>query len=179
MPIKGREKTLVVITIVVVGLFVANLVIFTPLQNAWKARSDRIVKLRKDVDDGRKLMQRQPVIRSRWGQMRDNALTNNTSAAEQQVFNAINRWSQESGATVNGIAPQWKHDADDFMSYECRLDVAGDIQTLTRFVYNIEKDPMALKLESVELSSRDKEGQQLALAVQINGLVFTPTPQAK
>ena len=173
MPIKDREKKLVIATLVVVGLFVANLVILTPLQNAWKARSDRIAALRKQISDGKLLLQRQQGIRSHWAEMRDNTLTNNTSAAEQQVFNAINRWTQESGATVSSITPQWKHDTDDYITYECRLDVAGDMNSLTRFLYYIEKDPLALKLESVELGVRDKEGQQLTLGVQINGLVLT------
>jgi Tfp pilus assembly protein PilO len=173
MPIKDREKKLVIATLVVVGLFVANLVILTPLQNAWKARSDRIAALRKQISDGKLLLQRQQGIRSHWAEMRDNTLTNNTSAAEQQVFNAINRWTQDSGATVSSITPQWKHDTDDYITYECRLDVAGDMNSLTRFLYYIEKDPLALKLESVELGVRDKEGQQLTLGVQINGLVLT------
>jgi hypothetical protein len=32
---------------------------------------------------------------------------------------------------------------------------------------------MALKLDSIELSARDKEGQQLVLSLQISGLVLT------
>jgi hypothetical protein len=38
---------------------------------------------------------------------------------------------------------------------------------------------MALKLESVEVSSRDNEGVQLALGVQISGLVLTPNEKAR
>jgi hypothetical protein len=33
---------------------------------------------------------------------------------------------------------------------------------------------MALKIESVDLSARDDTGQQLTLALQINGLALTP-----
>ena len=43
---------------------------------------------------------------------------------------------------------------------------------LSRFLYNIEKDPMALKIESVEITARDKEGAQLSLGLQISGLVL-------
>ena len=179
MQIKDRQKTLIIATIAVVGLWIANLAIITPLQSAWRSRSDRLVALRKKLDDGQKLIKRQQSIRSHWQELRDSTLTNETSGAEQQVYNAINRWSQDSGATVNAITPQWKHDAEDYMSYESRLDVSGDMSSLIKFIYDIEKEPMALKLESVELSARDKEGQQLALAVQVNGLVLTPTSKAK
>lgn len=174
---KNRQQVLVVTALAVVALFVANLVIINPLTNAWKARSERIVALRKQVAQGTQLLQRQQILRSRWEQMRRNALPNDTSAAELQVFNAIDQWSQEARATIMARTPQWKHDAEDHMKYECRVDVAGTLDSLSRFLYNIEKDPLAVKLDSVELSSRDKTGQQLTLGVQVNGLVLTP--QAK
>ena len=43
------------------------------------------------------LVQREQSIRGRWEQMSRNALPNNTSAAEQQVFKAIDLWAQNSG----------------------------------------------------------------------------------
>lgn len=179
MQIKDRQKTLIIAAAVVVGLYIANLAIINPLQGAWKSRSDRIKAMHKKIDDGRKLIVRERGLRDQWTQLRDSTLTNNTSAAEQQVFNAVNRWAQQSGATVNAVTPQWKHDSDDYISYESRLDVSGDMSSVIRFIYNIENEPMALKLESVELSSRDKDGQQMTLAAQINGLVLTPNPQSK
>ncbi len=175
--LKNRQQVLVVAALAVVGLFVANLILFTPLTNAWKTRSERIAALRKQVAQGEQLLQRQQSLRSRWEQMRRHTLPTDNSAAEQQVFNAIEGWKQDSGANVTAIAPQWKHDADDYMTYECRLDVSGGLSALSRFLYAIEKDPMALKLESVELGTRDKTGQLLTLAVQFNGLVLTPQAQ--
>ncbi len=38
-------------------------------------------------------------------------------------------------------------------------------------------DPMALKLQSVELSARDNNGQQFALGLQVSGLILTPQDQ--
>jgi hypothetical protein len=108
--------------------------------------------------------------------MVSHALPNNSSAAEQQVFKAIDLWAQNSGVTVSAITPQWKHDSDDYMTFECRVDAAGDLGKLSRFLYSVERDPMALKLELVELGARDKEGQQLSLGLQLSGLVLnTPT----
>ncbi len=173
---KNRQQVLVVVAIGIVVLFVANLVILTPLTNAWKARSERIMKLRKDVAAGGQLLQRGQALRSRWGQMRRTALTNDTSAAELRMFNAIDQWAQDARATITARTPQWKHDADEYMTYECRVDVAGTLDALSRFLYNLEKDKesLAVKLESLELSTRDKQGQQLTLGVQLSGLLLNP-----
>jgi len=124
------------------------------------------------VNNGRLLIQREASLRSRWDQMRTNTLPNNTSLAEQQMLKAFDNWSRGSGADVNSIMPQWKNDSDDYMTLNCRVEASGDLGTLSRFIYDVEKDPMALKLESVELSTRDNNGQQLTLNLQISGLVL-------
>jgi hypothetical protein len=120
------------------------------------------------------LVQRELGIRSHWEDMQRRALTNNPSAAEQQVFRAIDSWAQDTGVVINAITPQWKHDSDDYTTYQCRVDAAGDINRLSRFLYRVEREPLALKVEAIELSARDKEGQQLSLGLQLSGLVLNP-----
>lgn len=172
MPIKNRQQLLVVATISVVALFAADKLLFDPLVKAWKDRQTRIATLRQQVAQGKSLQQRERSIRSRWAGMLRNTLTNNPSAAEQQVFNAITTWAQDTGVTINAITPQWKRDNDDYITYECRVDAASDLSRLSRFLYAAEREPLALKFEAVELGARDKEGQQLSLGLQFNGLVL-------
>lgn len=174
MQIKDRQKFLVIVTIVAVGLFAADELVRAPLMSAWSARAAKITALRNQVSRGGMLVQRERGIRNHWAEMQQKALTNNLSAAEQQVFRAIDSWAQETGVTVSAVTPQWKHDSDDYVTYQCRVDAAGDISRLSRFLYRAEREPLALKMEAVELSARDKEGQQLSLALQLNGLVLNP-----
>lgn len=181
MQIKNRQQLLIIVTVVAVALFAGDRLVLTPLLNMWKARAKRISDLRKDISRGNSLVQREQLpgqsIHGRWLQMTNNTLPNNTSAAEQQVFKAIDLWAQDTGVAISAITPQWKHDSDDYMTFECRVDAAGDLGKLTRFLYSVERDPMALKLELVELGARDKEGQQLSLGLQLSGLVLTAQKQ--
>ncbi|HZR16069.1 MAG TPA: hypothetical protein VFE51_01975 [Verrucomicrobiae bacterium] len=174
MQIKDRQKLLVLVTVAAVALFAADQFVRAPLVSAWSARAARIAALRSQVGRGRMLLQRERGIRNHWADMQGKALTNNLSAAEQQVFHAIDAWAQDTGVLVNAVTPQWKHESDDYVTYECRVDASGDISRLSRFLYRAEREPLALKLEAVELSARDKEGQQLSLALQLNGLVLNP-----
>lgn len=175
MQIKNRQQLLLFVTIGAVALFAADALVRAPLMNLWNARAARVTALRAQVARGRMLVQRERGIRDHWQDMQRRALTNNTSAAEQQVFRAIDSWAQDTGVIVNAVTPQWKHDSDDYITYECRVDASGDINRLSRFLYRAEREPLALKMEAVELSARDKEGQQLSLALQLNGLVLNPT----
>ncbi len=44
---------------------------------------------------------------------------------------------------------------------------------MSRFVYDIEQNTMAMKLDSVEFSTHDNAGQQLTLGLQLSGLALT------
>ena len=176
MQIKNRQQLLIIGAIAAIALFAGDQLVLSPLMTAWSARATLIGDLRKKITDGKMLVQREQSIRSRWEQMSRNALPNNASAAEQKVVQAIDLWAQNSGVVISAITPQWKHDSDDYTTYECRVDAAGDLDKVNHFLYSVERDPMALKLELVELGARDKEGQQLSLGLQLSGLVLnTPT----
>ena len=174
MKIENRQQFLVVLTIAVAALFVGERLLYEPLANWWSARSQKITELRKQVSDGRMLLQRERSLRSRWDQMRTNTLSADTSLAEQQVLKAFDNWSQDSGAGLNGLTPQWNDDATNYVTVDWRVEASGDLGSLTRFLYDIEQGPMALKLESVDVSARDDTGQQFTLALQINGLALKP-----
>jgi len=172
MQTKGRQQLLTVVAIAAAALFVGDKLIITPLQNAWTARSKRIAELHTKIDEGTRLKQRDLALRRRWAEMRSNTLPNDTSAAEQQVWSAFDRWVQNSQVAINAVTPQWKRDSDDYMTYECRVEATGNIRSLTRFLYDIEKDPLAFKLDSLELGAHDKDGQQLSLNLLVSGLAL-------
>jgi hypothetical protein len=174
LKIDNRQQLLAIGAIAIVGLFVLDKIVITPLGNLWSKRADNIRALRKDIIAGDAILKRESVLRSTWNQMRANTLPNDPSLAEQNVLQAFDRWSRETGITITSISPQWKHDSDDYMTLECRVDASGTISTVPRFIHDIEKDPMAFKLESLEITARDNDGQQLAVGLQVSGLVLTP-----
>jgi len=177
MTIKKRQQLLAVVAIAVVALFAGDKLVFTPLVESYRKRAQRIADLRKQVTQGDQLLLRERTIRSRWEYMQTNTLPNNASLCEQQLFQAVDLWSQWSRIGITAITPQWKRDADDFITLECRVDALGNLPAVSRFLYEIERDPQALKIESVEISSRDTSGQLLSLGLQFSGLVLTPPAQ--
>jgi hypothetical protein len=176
--IKDRQKLLVFGAVAVVVLFAGQHLVYNPLASAYTARAKAIQDLRKRVNNGKMLIQRAPGITNQWNAMLRNTLTNDQSAAEQQVFRAIDSWSQNSGAIIGAITPQWKQDAEAYSTYECRVEAAGDLRRLSRFLYDAERAPLALRLQSVELGARDKEGSQLTLGLQFSALVLQPQQQS-
>jgi Tfp pilus assembly protein PilO len=170
--IKNRQQFLIVLTLAALALYVGNLLVYGPMSQWWKSREAQIVELRQQVNQGKSLVRREAVIRGEWDHMRANSLSNDSSQAEQQVLKAFDNWADDSGANVNSVTPQWQNDQDDYSTLECRVEASGDIGTLSRFLYEIEHDPMALQLESVELTASDDKGQSLTLGLQVSGLAL-------
>lgn len=176
MEIKNRQKFLLIGAVACLLLLVGNSLVIEPLSASWKSRKQRISDLRRDVAQGQMLMNHEQSIRNRWEAMRTNTLPSNTSLAEQEFYKTFDRCARESGITIVSYRPQWKQN-EDYMSYECRADASGNIETLARFLYELEKDPLGLKVESMEIATHDDKGQQLTLGIQISGLLLTPQAQ--
>lgn len=171
-----RQQLLGLIAIGIVALLAADRLLYTPLSQSWKARAARVAELKRSVTDGADLLEREASLRARWDSMRTNTLSGEVSAAENQMLKAFDRWSQESRVGISSIRPQ-KRTSDDFETMECRVEAFGDLPALTRFLYEIENDPLGLKLELVEITARDTSGEQLTLGLQVSGLYLNPTPK--
>jgi len=172
MKIKNRQDFLVVLTLVVVALAVAVNFIFPPILGWWSERQKQIRDLGNQVKEGTSMIRREAALRSHWDDMRHNALPASMPDAEQKFLKAMDGWSRDSGAEITSIMPQWKNDATNYLTLACRVETAGDLNDLSKFIYDIEKGPMMVRLDSVELSSHDNNGQQMTLGVEINGLAL-------
>jgi Tfp pilus assembly protein PilO len=173
MKLDNRQKVLSVVAAAAAALYLGDLAIVGPLTNLWNERAKQIKTLRDQVREGLLYQRRAPSLRADWEQMRKNALPNNSSAAPEMVSSAMQDWAQDSNASLNNTTPQWK-EFDGYRTLVCRVDISGSMWNLSRFLHDIENSPMALKIESLDLSSKDNSGQTLTLSLNVSGLVLTP-----
>jgi len=174
--IKNRQQVLAIVAITAVSLLAADKILITPLTHLWTSRAETIKDLRADIAKGQGLLDREQALRGRWERMRGNTLTNDAAAAEGEVIKSLDRWAQESRMSINSISPQPKKEEDNYSTLEFHVDATGRLDALSRFLYDMERDPMALRLDSVELTARDSEGQSLGLSLQLSGLLLAPQP---
>jgi hypothetical protein len=173
--IPDRQRWLVIITSVCLGLLILEYWVRVPLTNLWHAHSVEIAKLEKSVAAGKGTLSRADQIERRWADMQANALPKDPAQAEQDVISAFDRWGRANNIELSSIRPQWKRGGTDKYSLlECRVDATGTIPTLSRFMYELERSPIALRVDSVELTSRDDSGQKLTLGLIVSGLRLSP-----
>ena len=171
----NRQRALVIGAGAMVALYLLDSIVFTPLTKLWQAHSVEIVKLKKDVARGRSLIANGAKLEREWADMKTNALPKDPAQAQQDVLSALDRWGRANNIEFTSTRSQWKRGATDRYSLlEYRVDATGTIPTLSRFIYELEHSPLALRVDSVELTARDDYGQKLTLGLIVSGLRLTP-----
>jgi len=171
----NRQRLLLVLAGAGLLLLVGDSVVLTPLTKAWQSRSAEIAKLQKNVTEGRGVIERAARTQGLWNEMQSQALPKDPAKAEQDLITAFDRWGRATGIELGAIKPQWKRGAAPrYSQLECRVDATGSLATLSRFLYEVEKSPLALRIDAVELTSRDDQGQRLSLGLLVSGLRLVP-----
>jgi hypothetical protein len=170
----NRQLWLVVAAAAGILLLVLDRIVFTPLVNMWQAHSTEIVRLQKSVTEGRATIARAAQIQRRWADMQHNALPKDPSQGEQDVIGAFDQWGRANNIELSSIRPTWKRGTDRYSLLECRVDAVGSLPTLSHFLFELERSPMALRVDSVEVSARDDSGAKISLGLVVSGLRLTP-----
>ncbi|MCH2593001.1 MAG: hypothetical protein MKZ85_08315 [Pedosphaera sp.] len=165
-----REKLLLSVALLAVAILIGDRLVLGPLVNSWKIRNDKIEKLERDIDKGETLLPRLSATMKKWRTyFRDNLNSTNT-IAEDEVLRAIENWTGDSGILLTSIKPQWQNHDDRYQTYDVRLVAEGTMQEAVEFVHAIESDELPLKIEQLELASREKTGKLVSVSVHFTGL---------
>ena len=174
-PPLNRQKLLMILAGSAVLLFVLDSIVLEPLLKGWAARRAEIAKLEKNVTEGRSIIARAANTQSKWAEMQTQALPKDTSKAEQDLISSFDRWGRSTNIELGSIKPQWKRGTTQrYSQLECRVDATGSLAALSRFLYEVEKSALALRVDSVEFTSRDERGDKLTLGLLVSGLRLTP-----
>lgn len=163
----NRRETLLKIGVgAVVGLFLLDRMILTPAFASWKEQGERLTKLREQVQRGRQLVAREKSLRTRWDEMLRTDMPDDVSVAENEVFQAIGRWTLDSRVNFTNLVPQWRAGEEGCETFECRASATGDQATLGKLLYEIETDPLPAHVEECELSA--SKGTQLTMTMRFS-----------
>jgi hypothetical protein len=178
MGVRKREWFLAMIAVVCVGAFLGDRLVVKPLRTLWKERSTRIVKLRSNLERAALLIEREDTLRGEWQKMVEASLPADESATEERVLEAMSRWVETSGLGAPSLKPRWSKSEDKtYKTIGCRAQVEGTLSAFSRFLFELERDTLPVRVEEVEISSRDDSGRRLTLAVRFTGLVLPEDTQ--
>ncbi|MCP5516468.1 MAG: hypothetical protein H7A45_04320 [Verrucomicrobiales bacterium] len=169
---EARQRWLAIIAGAAVGIFALDRLVLQPYVNAWRERSEAIAALATQVARGEALMARGEALEQRWDRMRRTALPADRSAAEDEVLRAAARWARESRVNFTSLTPQWRAGDATHELFDCRASISGGLGEVARFIYELERDPITVQLEELQVAADDDRGRELTVALRFSGVRF-------
>jgi len=175
MKSERRERILIMAAAVCIGLLAGDRFLLSPVRRLWAGRSQRIEELTRFLNKGETLLDRETILQRRWEALRMRALPMEAPLAEDTALRRIHDAVERSGMTVTSLRPQWTEPAEDeggFPELGFRATGRGDIQSIARFLFELERGDLAVRLKSVEVVSQDPRGAELTLDVDFSALAL-------
>ena len=178
-----REKLLLTFALLAVVILAGDRLVLGPLINSWQTRAANIIQLKRNVEYGNELLPREKSDTKKWERYWGVNLNSTNSVAEDEVLRAIENWTGDSGILLTSVKPQWQNHEYEFLgkeiaenktysykTYDVRLVAEGTMREAVDFIHAIESDELPLKIEQLELASREKTGKLISVSVHFTGL---------
>lgn len=172
MTSERRVRLLLLVLIFSLAALLADTFLLTPFIRKWSEHRERIEQLSHAIEEGHSLITRGDSLRQTWQSMKEKGLPADDSTAENEILKAIHRWAEVSRINMTAIRPRWIQDDSSYRCLEVRATGQGNLRAVTRFLYELECDPLPLKIEAIEIASRDDNGENLTLGIRFNGLLL-------
>jgi hypothetical protein len=171
-----RQRRLLLIAGIAIGVLALDRFVVTPLFAHWQSANAETTELRRKIQAGNGSLQITDRARSRWAEVQAATLPAEVAEAEQVLLSHLNQWGEQVGVDISSIKPQWKRGANSrtYSTLECRIDATGSILAVSRLLHAIETSSLALRMDSVELVSRDERGSKISASLVVSGLRLKP-----
>jgi hypothetical protein len=168
-----RQRLLLIVAGLCIAAFAGDRFIIEPLIEMWKSRSQQIADLNTRLTKGESLLARAKTLHEREREMCGLSLPADNTAAENTVLSSISDWAAASRLGVTGVRPRWIQDDADTLTgkrLEVRVSASGDLDKIAHFIHALESDAIPLRVEQLELRSRDDKGSELTFETQISSI---------
>lgn len=165
-----RERMIMILTVAVLGLWVADGLVFKPVMAELDSLAMEKQKLESDTSKARKVRQEKMHKSARWQAMLANGLMSNPSAAESQILRSIGEWADE--ARLNRVAVQTEPSREKTALRQMNVTASftGRMEAVTRFMYLAESSQVPVRIKQVLIESKREGSDEVSLSLRLSTL---------
>lgn len=168
-----RERILVWAVALVIGFFVLDRFVVTPLQA-------RLAQLRADADaveqeinEARVLIDNRALIEARWGGRIGAGLGLDPASARLSVQGQISEFAEASGLSLTNLSAGGDLKSDPYTEVRFSMTGTGELRSVARFLKRVQEASIPLAVQTCDISRRDEGGARLTLRLTVSTLVYT------
>lgn len=167
-----RERILIWAVALVVGVFVLDRLVVTPLQSRLSRLQADAELVEQRIDEGRVLIDNRELIEARWSGRVESGLGRDAAAARLDVQDELTGYAESSGLTLTNLSAGGDIKNGGFTEVRFSLTASGDLRSVAEFMRQVQEASVPLALMSCDISRRDESGRGLTLRLTVSTLVY-------
>jgi len=170
MGLSKRERTIVLITIIVVGALVADKLVRAPLANRLGQLKSERQELTDQVAKAKNLFERKNQQERKWKTSLSEGLQSDAEA-EGRVAKALDKWAEDARLTLTSVRPDRLAGGDKGLK-EILFVVAGkgSLDAVAWFLYQVETSELPIKVKYMQLGSTSEAGSNMSMELRLSTL---------
>jgi len=175
MVLTKRERIILIVTLVCVGLLILSEFVVDPLQNRLGEMEAERQQLQVNLEEAQLLMGNRGAMQRKWNSLVADGLGNDAEA-ESKVLRALGDWAEEAGLSLSSIKPD--RVASDKGLQEMIFTVAGKgtLESVSRFLWQIETAALPARIRDMQLGSGSESESTMSLQLHLS-VLYVGTPQ--
>jgi hypothetical protein len=179
MVLTQRERIILIVTLLCVGLLIVSKFVVDPVQARLDEMEARRQQLQGDLEEAQMLLGNRGTMQRKWNTLVADGLRNDAEA-ESKVLSALGEWADGAGLSLSSIKPD--RVASDKGLQEMIFTVAGKgtIEAVSRFLWQIETAALPARIRDMQLGSGSESESTMSLQLHLSVLYLgTPQKQAE
>ncbi len=179
MVLSRRERTIAIVTAVVVGALAIDRLALTPLLAKRDSMEAAKAKLTLDLNSTRRLMATRRELAPRWNQMIRTTLKDDVGQAESQVLNRLSAWARECGVKLSLMKPERLMEKSQLPQITFQAPGTGTAEALAKLLYKVQTADIPIKVIELGVSSPKEGSEELSLTLRISTIYLPPPPPGR
>ena len=170
MALTNREQKIMIIAVSAVLILVCDRYLLTPILNRRSEISMQKEQLQAQLDESLALLERAKVLKPRWNDMLDSGLSYSVEDTEGKVFRYLENASGSTNFSITSIQPEHLPKQEKFGMIEFMVSGAGSMESVTRFLWEVETANVPLKIETLQLGANNENANVMSLQVNLSSV---------
>lgn len=176
MPVKNlseRERAILIVTVALAVSAAAYGLVIEPAGTAWNALKNDITSKENTIIKDKELLSRYDALEEEYKKFP--TLIEKGESEERETQNAlasIETISKESGCHIANVKPRQSKKVGSYREISFEVIAEGDIETISRFMYNLETSKALLRIKRFTITSRSEPSGALKSIFLINKILY-------
>jgi len=170
MIISKREKYILLVTLTVVTILVADRYVVTPLMSVWAQVKTEKQALLDQMNYAQSLFERKALMERKWQDMISSGLERDVSKTESKVLNAVRQWSQECDFVLSSVKPERLTGRETLQEITFQVAGTGTMQSVSGLIWRIENAQLPIRIKDIQLGSRTEGVDDMSLQLKLSSI---------